>query len=1236
MPRFNVETVATPDVTLDGDSAGDEVDGQDEEVIVKRTFYLNRFRRRNEREREELRQKEAAELVRVQSDESIAWEYKGSGPVKFFAHELSLRSRLRRVLTRNPNARLISTFADLVLKTVVCLVYVVRVVLDDPDQYACNGFPCGVEKNVTNATDAAEGDASFFSSSGINWHVIIWVNRPLPLWAFQVFLAIVTFVKAILFSFVAMKGHRFEQIFHAEFILEFVCSFPFIVTLCYPDILKDLFVPCFLNAWLAKMALEKLFYDLHLTRQKFQTISVTLSQQLLILSVSLICLIFITICGIQHIQRSSLDSPLTMFKSFYFVIVTFSTVGYGDISPDLWLSQLFMILMICVAFAFFPRQIEKIASTWLERQKAGGEYSKQKAARNKHVVVCCKHLVAESIMDFLTEFYAHPKLEDDIVVLLSSDDLDSSMQVIMRDPKWAHRVIHMRGSALKDTDLRRCRIREAEACFLMAHRNTSNKAQADRHTILRSWAVKDFAPKCKQYIQLLNAENKMHVKFAEHVVCEDEFKYALLANNCLYPGLSTLVTLLVHTSKGHKSKVSSEGWLQTYSRHSGNEIYHIQLGKSRFFSQYENKKFTEASYDAHQRFGVSLVAVLDTTLEEPCLQLNPGPSHILKSTDYCFYMSIAKEEYSRINPEALKPQSLSQQREKNMQQRAHEIQAFLQEADDDDDEEADESVFNTITSQLGQKMLQRIELGVIHEPDHIENPEEVLMNRDADTTVVGGVSSQGQVLQKYSDMGQEEFVKGPPPVTLYVGTKRTICHLMKERRPYCCLEWGKSCNHCKYKSASNERWQNQLIIISVEHASNGIYNFIVPLRSEFIGMNSLRPIILLFDETPSKMFLETIAYFPLVYWMKGSLLSVDDLLRAGINKASHLVIVNRERMEDAFEESMADSETVVAIQTILKLFPNANIITELSQASNMKFLRFKAHDECPQTIHRLEQQMKADAGPNLSHIFRLPFAGGQVFSSSMLDTLLYQTFVKGYLITFVRLLLGIDAEENSGHLSSIRVNRSTLAHYHTYGELYQGLCTTTGEIPIAVYRTEHRTRKTPENNNKSTSKMSKRMVLKQYSLMDSTTSKQHWSKKDTEQADISDLVRNRMKSLDQSLDDYCVTEQKRFSLSYIILNPSPRRKLRNGDIVYVIQPSSMSAVPSKVFRRNHRLRRSWSPKLQKQEHTDDDYRCRTHSLSEVSPDNPRLVNIILPITPLPKKKNPHCNTVFILMSIPHY
>lgn len=53
-------------------------------------------------------------------------------------------------------------------------------------------------------------------------------------------------------------------------------------------------------------------------------------------------------------------------------------------------------------------------------------------------------------------------------------------------------------------------------------------------------------------------------------------------------------------------------------------------------------------------------------------------------------------------------------------------------------------------------------------------------------------------------------------------------------------------------------------------------------------------------------------------------------------------------------------------------------------------------------------------------MFRLPFAAGSVFSASMLDTLLYQAFVKDYMITFVRLLLGVDQAPGSGFLTSVK------------------------------------------------------------------------------------------------------------------------------------------------------------------------------------------------------------------------
>lgn len=53
-------------------------------------------------------------------------------------------------------------------------------------------------------------------------------------------------------------------------------------------------------------------------------------------------------------------------------------------------------------------------------------------------------------------------------------------------------------------------------------------------------------------------------------------------------------------------------------------------------------------------------------------------------------------------------------------------------------------------------------------------------------------------------------------------------------------------------------------------------------------------------------------------------------------------------------------------------------------------------------------------------MFRLPFAAGSVFSASMLDTILYQAFVKDYVITFIRLLLGIDQAPGSGFLASVK------------------------------------------------------------------------------------------------------------------------------------------------------------------------------------------------------------------------
>lgn len=115
------------------------------------------------------------------------------------------------------------------------------------------------------------------------------------------------------------------------------------------------------------------------------------------------------------------------------------------------------------------------------------------------------------------------------------------------------------------------------------------------------------------------------------------------------------------------------------------------------------------------------------------------------------------------------------------------------------------------------------------------------------------------------------IVKGFPPVSPFIGVSPTLCYLLKEKKPLCCLQLAQVCEHCSYRNAKDYQWQNKTIILAADYASNGIYNFIIPLRAHFRSKTSLNPIILLLERRPDIAFLDSIAYFPLVYWMLGSI-----------------------------------------------------------------------------------------------------------------------------------------------------------------------------------------------------------------------------------------------------------------------------------------------------------------------------------------------------------------------------
>jgi hypothetical protein len=310
-----------------------------------------------------------------------------------------------------------------------------------------------------------------------------------------------------------VKGSYLKHIFSWESLIDFLTTVPSIMTYFFISdlkIIKFSFIRIFrifrVFRILRIYKSMRIISDESTTKtdadgeiQEVKQTSNPIKLQFFTILIILVCNFFICsglVLGLQDLIDGAFSkSNLSFFDALYFIIVTCSSTGYGDIIPTHTVSRCFVVLMIFTIIVIISHQMSKLA--YLLNKWGQGFLN---FTGTGHIIIICDKSINLEI--FLKEIKIVNNSQEVIIISHNHEKLPSS------DYPW--NKVHLMNVGLVDLEvLERANTKDAKCIFIFSSKKVTNTTQNEKVIEFLILKINRYFKHVNIYVQTLYSEKAL-------------------------------------------------------------------------------------------------------------------------------------------------------------------------------------------------------------------------------------------------------------------------------------------------------------------------------------------------------------------------------------------------------------------------------------------------------------------------------------------------------------------------------------------------------------------------------------------------------------------------------------------------------------------------------------------------------------------------------------------------------